>query len=131
MNSQTLNTVTPLSTGAATFPVSLGNIVGTLAFVLVLIVAVAWILRRSGVVSHVVKGNHILSVKHSQSIGTRERLVVVEIDNKWLLLGVTQENITRLMTMDKQESPASTPLASGFHTALLNCIKPRTGGSQQ
>lgn len=130
MNTGTLNTVAPHTTAAATFPISMGNIVGSLALVLVMIVAVAWILRRTGVVSRVAKGHNLLAVKHSQSIGSRERLVVVEVDDKWLLLGVTQQSITPLMTMEKQESSTAMPVVSDFQASLLRCFKQRAARSQ-
>ena len=38
MNTGTLNTVAPHTTEAATFPISMGNIVGSLALVLVMLV---------------------------------------------------------------------------------------------
>lgn len=132
MNTRTLNTVAPVATEKAIVPISMGNIVGALALVLLLIVAVAWVLRRTGIASRVSKGgNHILSVKQTLAIGTRERLVVVEVDDKWLLLGVTQENITHLLTTDKKEEDAATPLTTGFQASLLNCIRQRAAGSQQ
>ncbi|APG19343.1 MULTISPECIES: flagellar biosynthetic protein FliO [Kosakonia] len=130
MNTGTLNTVAPHTTEAATFPISMGNIVGSLALVLVMIVAVAWILRRTGVVSRVAKGHNLLAVKHSQSIGSRERLVVVEVDDKWLLLGVTQQSITPLMTMEKQECSTAMPVVSDFQASLLRCFKQRAARSQ-
>lgn len=130
MNTGTLNTVATHTTEAATFPISMGNIVGSLALVLVMIVAVAWILRRTGVVSRVAKGHNLLAVKHSQSIGSRERLVVVEVDDKWLLLGVTQQSITPLMTMEKQECSTAMPVVSDFQASLLRCFKQRAARSQ-
>ncbi|WLI76308.1 flagellar biosynthetic protein FliO [Kosakonia sp. H02] len=134
MNTQSLNTVQPVSGGPAMAPVSMSNIVGALALVLLMIVAVAWVFRRTGVATRMVKGNSILSVKHTQSIGARERLVVVEVDDKWLLLGVTQDNITNLMTMEKKaelESVKPAPFISSFQAALVNCIAQRKGESKK
>ncbi|MDZ7323030.1 flagellar biosynthetic protein FliO [Kosakonia sacchari] len=125
MNTPTINTVQPVAGGPAVAPVSIGNVVGALALVLLLIVAMAWICRRTGVASRMVKGNSILSVKHTQSLGARQRLVVVEVDDKWLLLGVTQENITNLMTMEKKadaEPVQTAPFAASFQAALVNRI---------
>ncbi|XTZ39352.1 flagellar biosynthetic protein FliO [Salmonella enterica] len=134
MNTQTLNTVQPIAAGSDSAPVSMINMGGALALILLLIVAMAWVFRRTGIASRIVKGNNILSIKHTQAIGTRERLVVVEIDDKWLLLGVTPEKITNLMTMDKQECVENTepaPLASSFQAALINCITQRKGASKK
>lgn len=133
MNTQSLNAVQPVAAGPAMAPVGIGNIIGALALVILLMVAIAWIARRTGVTTRMVKGHNILSVKHTQSIGARERLVVVEVDDKWLLLGVTQDNITNLMTMEKRADveaikPAS--LIPTFQSALVNCIARRKGESK-
>lgn len=124
MTTQTLHTAQPVATGPETAPVSFVNMGAGLGLVLLMIVGAAWLLRRTGVASRIVKGNGLVSVKHTQSIGPRERLMVVEVDDKWLLLGVTQQNISCLMTMEKKESvetPAVTPPQfATFQTMLRN-----------
>jgi len=133
MNTQSLNAVQPVSAAPAMAPVGTGNIIGALALVILLMAAIAWIARRSGVATRMVKGHNILCVKHTQSIGARERLVVVEVDDKWLLLGVTQDNITNLMTMEKRADVEDVKAASflpTFQSALVNCIARRKGESK-
>ena len=47
------------------------------------------------------------------SVGTRERVVVVEVGETWLVLGVTAQNISTLHSMPKGEMPAAgTPVAN-------------------
>ncbi|MGP3590957.1 flagellar biosynthetic protein FliO [Vagococcus sp. WN89Y] len=136
MTTQTLHTAQPVATGPETAPISYVNMGAALGLVLLLIVAAAWVLRRTGVASRIVKGNGLVSVKHTQAIGARERLMVVEVDDKWLLLGVTQQNISCLMTMDKKESaePAAMtppPFATSFQTALRKCLTQRKNESKK
>lgn len=51
-------------------------------------------------------GDQSLDVVASQSLGPRERVVVVEIDDTWLVLGVTSNNVNTLHTMPARERPA-------------------------
>jgi len=136
MTTQTLHTTQPVATGPETAPISFVNMGAALGLVLLIIVGAAWLLRRTGVASRIVKGSGMISVKHTQSIGARERLVVVEVDDKWLLLGVTQQNISHLLTMDKKESVEAEavtppPFAANFQAALRKCITQRKGESKK
>lgn len=136
MTTQILHTAQPVATGPETAPISFVNMGAALGLVLLLIVAAAWVLRRTGVASRIVKGNGLISVKHTQSIGARERLMVVEVDDKWLLLGVTQQNISCLMTMEKKENVETAavtppPFATTFQAALRKCITQRKNESKK
>jgi len=51
-------------------------------------------------------------------IGQRERLVVVEAGERWLILGVTPSTINRVGTLPKGELPP-TAAAGGSFAALL------------
>lgn len=98
---------------------------GALVLVLMLILAIAWLVRRSGWVSPLTKGKNILTVRHSQSLGQRERVVVVEVDDRWLLLGVTPGTITFLTEMDKKAGSteeATRPSAGCFQQALMKAM---------
>jgi flagellar protein FliO/FliZ len=56
------------------------------------------------------------------ALGPRERLVVVEAGERWLLLGVTAASINRVGTLPKGELPA-TPTASAFSALLARVNK--------
>ncbi len=42
------------------------------------------------------------------NIGNRERIMVVEVADQWLVLGVTAQQINTLSSMPKQELPTTT-----------------------
>ena len=83
-----------------------------LSLVLILggFVAVAWLARRylPGM-----GAQGAVKVVGTTPVGTRERVVVVEVDDTWLLLGVGGGNVRLLHTLprpaDRATSPAGTP----------------------
>jgi flagellar protein FliO/FliZ len=62
-----------------------------------------WLLRRTGF-NRTLSGVK-MKVVGGLSIGSRERVMVVEIGEHWLILGVTPNQINTLATMPKQELP--------------------------
>lgn len=84
---------------------------GGLVAVLFIFVISAWLFKRFQLFSRKIKGgNEILSIKHNQMLGQHGRLVVVEFNNQWLLLGVSSDNINCLSTMDKPADDISAPI---------------------
>lgn len=87
-----------------------------LGLVLALIPASMWLLRRLGA------GNNApgagMKVISQLTLGPRERLVVVEAGDRWLLLGVTTSSINRVGTLAKGELPVSLPPVQGFAQLL-------------
>ncbi len=136
MNSQT-KTIAPSSyssVDAGTPGSVLFNVGGALALVLLFIALITWIARRAGFRPQGQKASALLTIKCSQSLGQRERMVIVEVQDKWLLLGVTPANITCLATFDKQsgaEDISPSPLAGDFQSVMLNMLKKRKSGSEQ
>ena len=87
------------------------QIAGALLFVLFLMFIAAWLLKRFGPVA---AGNKIVvKVVGGVSIGNRERVLVVEIDDQWLILGVTPNNINHLGSMPKKDMPQHSDPATG------------------
>ncbi|WP_435927708.1 flagellar biosynthetic protein FliO [Dryocola sp. BD613] len=110
------------------------NVGGALALVLLFIAAIAWVARRAGFRQQGRKASALLTIKCSQSLGQRERVIIVEVQDKWLLLGVTPANITCLATFDKQsgaEEISHSPLAGDFQSVMLNMLKKRKPESGQ
>lgn len=84
-----------------------------LVFVLGLIVATGWVTRRFGLARG--GSNALLQVVSSASVGTRERVVVVEVGDAWLVVGVAPGSVNALMTLPKGQAPAAgAPPASGL-----------------
>src|SRR5512139_2218263 len=83
---------TPMGEGIGLAP--LAEVAGALAVVVLLILAIAWALRRVQGVG--VAGGGRMKVVAGLPVGPRERVLVVDVAGKQLLLGVTATQITRL-----------------------------------
>ncbi|WP_347558288.1 flagellar biosynthetic protein FliO [Robbsia sp. KACC 23696] len=69
-----------------------------LAVVIALVFACGWVARRLGLKPSMRRGG-IVKVIGSAALGARERVVVVEVRDTWLVLGVAAGNVRRLHTM--------------------------------
>lgn len=110
------------STSGSIFTMLLG-----LCVVLGIMAGIAWLVKRSGLTN--INSRHGLQMKvvGGISIGTRERVIVVEVDNQWLVLGVTPSNINTLTTLPKQELKESDVVTNtpSFSTWLKQTIEKR------
>ena len=91
-----------------------------LAVVIGLIFLLAWVARRFGLQP---PGNtRLLKVVSSAMVGQRERVVVVEIGDAWLVLGVAGGQVRTLHTMPAGQLPAasSAPLAAFTGTSAFS-----------
>lgn len=89
---------------------SLLPMVLVLLFVLALIPISMWLLKRLGAGNAGATAG--MKVVAQLPLGPRERLVVVEAGERWLLLGVTAASIQRVGTLPKGELPMATPPAA-------------------
>jgi flagellar protein FliO/FliZ len=87
-----------MAEGVSTFSAAMQALMG-LALVVGLIVVTAYVLKR--IQPGRFAASTILKPVASLSLGTRERVVVVEMGDEWLVLGVTAQNITTLHTTAK------------------------------
>ncbi|CFQ36143.1 flagellar biosynthetic protein FliO [Yersinia bercovieri] len=127
MNTQTIHSMSEATNSGSI----LATVGGSLILILMIITAIAWIARRTGLTPRLPKGNQILSVVSSYSLGQRERIVVVDIGDKRLLLGVTTSQISCLGTFDQFDDHAMTPeplLSGDFQSTLLGMLKKRKAG---
>jgi flagellar protein FliO/FliZ len=93
----------------------IAQIIFSLLLVLAAIVLVAWLLKRLNA-SKLGAGNQ-LKVLGGVAIGQRERIVLVEVSDTWLVVGVGPGQIRTLHTLHKQEfpdhaKPATTPVSA-------------------
>ncbi|GAB3671542.1 flagellar biosynthetic protein FliO [Salinisphaera aquimarina] len=104
---------------------TLGRTSVGLIVVIGIILLCAWLLKRfSGARGH---NAETLTVVASRGIGQRERVVVVEIEDKWLVLGVTPHSINTLHTLDAQPAPAAHDgHPPSFGTAFAHNLKQAT-----
>lgn len=98
----------PASTGAGLLQAGFGMVL-----VIGLIFLLAWLARRFGLQR--LGGAGVVKVVSSAPLGTRERVVVVEVAGTWLVLGVTPTQVNALHTLPAQAAPA--PAAPGGEPA--------------
>lgn len=102
------------------------QMMGGLLLVVAVIGCIAWLLKRFALIPTNATG--ILKIVAATGVGQRERVVVVEIDNTWLVLGVAPGRVNKLHTMDKPttdsiEKTQNDPPAEEFATQLNDSIK--------
>jgi flagellar protein FliO/FliZ len=112
---------------------SAGNLLQTilaLVFVLAILAALAWFMKRYG--PRAGGGSAHLRVVGALSLGGRERIMVVEVGDQWIVVGASPGRINALATMPKQEGveassvlAAHLPPASGFADWLKQTIDKR------
>lgn len=116
-------TVAPAATSVELSPVStLLQTVLAVAVVLGVILGLAWLARRVNPMA--LTGNPAsLRVVSGVMVGQRERVVVVEVQGKWLVLGVAAQSVNLLCTLDKPEDvPADVPVARGAFADKLRTL---------
>jgi flagellar protein FliO/FliZ len=92
----------------------LGQMLAGLAAVLVILVAFVWLLKRFSAAG---RGNHLMRVIGAAPVGPRERVVLLEIGDKIILLGVTPNNVRALHIFGRGElSPPPASAADGGET---------------
>lgn len=69
-----------------------------LLFVLGLLLLLAWVLKRAGFTAKQKRGG-FYKVLASSALGPREKIVLVEIGDTWLVLGMTSQSINTLHSM--------------------------------
>ncbi|MGG4607469.1 flagellar biosynthetic protein FliO [Providencia sp. Me31A] len=75
---------------------SLAQISGALGGIILLILAGAWLVKKLGFAPKKMGKEQILKVKSSCPLGGKERVVVIEVNDTCLVLGVTMQNISLL-----------------------------------
>ncbi|MGB1198206.1 MAG: flagellar biosynthetic protein FliO [Thalassotalea sp.] len=104
----------------------------SLLMVLALIVISAFILKKFNLTAKSVAGMKVIT---SLSLGPKERLVVVEVQNQQLLLGVSAQQITLLKTLEEPlstDSLATTANVTNFNNTLLSFLtKPSKNNDQK
>lgn len=100
---------------------------GKTSIALVLVIVVIWLcsllVKRLGNYTHTPAKK--VRVVSSTSVGQRERVVVVEIEQTWLVLGVGNGQVSKLHQMDtppEEKSQETTHDAAGFAHHLSKII---------
>ena len=97
-----------------------------LLVVLALLLGALWLLKRISMPRGPVAG--LLRVVAGVAVGARERVVILELGNSWLVLGVAPGQVTTLAEIPRQELPAAaTSRAAKDFPAWLKQIAERRG----
>lgn len=95
-----------------------------LALVLILLFAGLWLLKK--ITGGGIQANNLVRIVGATAIGARERIVVVEMGQTWLVLGVTPNSINTLAEMPRQAlPPGSAPNPADFAGWLRNTLNRR------
>jgi|SRR5690554_236804 len=109
---------------ATVSPVGAGTLVSVLLALLgiiALILGLAWFAKRAGASGWSRSGD--MKVVASLALGTRERLLLVDIANTQILLGVTAQNINTLHVFEQPVISSDNANRSDFSQKLLNIMK--------
>ncbi|MBG6219367.1 MULTISPECIES: flagellar biosynthetic protein FliO [unclassified Janthinobacterium] len=111
---------------------SLLQTIFALVFVLALLIGLAWFMKRYG--PKVMGGNNKMRVVSSLNLGGRERIVLVEVADQWIVVGASPGRINALATMARQEgelpqlaAAQNGPAAANFSEWLKQTIEKRNG----
>lgn len=104
---------------------SLIQVSGALTLIILVILLAAWLARRFGFApKH--SGNRELKVSSSISVGNRERVVIVDVEDARLVLGVTASQITHLHTLAPKavtETPSAPAQGADFQQIMKTLLK--------
>jgi flagellar protein FliO/FliZ len=98
--------ITPITGSNVSPSTGLLQIFLALAAVIGLMLLIAWLFKRIGPINSMNKVP--MKIIGGLNIGNRERIMVVEVADQWLVLGVTAQQINTLSSMPKQELPTTT-----------------------
>lgn len=96
VNAQETSVATPILANQGTYLVQV--FVG-LIFVIGLIFSMGWLLKRMG--QGTIGGGQHLKVLASLSLGTREKIALIQVGDQQLLLGITPNAINNLQTFEE------------------------------
>ena len=115
---------------AAPAPGSLLQTILALVLVLGLLLGLAWFMKRYGPRAMGASAN--VKLVGALNIGGRERIMVVEVGNQWIVVGASPGRVNALATMPRQEGVEQqaslaphVPAAGSFGDWLKNTIDKR------
>lgn len=102
-------------------PADVMNMGASLLLILLAIVAVGWLFRRmQGMNSH---GGEVIKILATQPLGPKERILLVEVAGKQLVIGMTPSRIQTLYVPETSieggfQAPATASFADRLRTAV-------------
>lgn len=98
---------------------SVGRLLFGLIVVLGLLLLCAWLIRRGGMTGQ----SGLIKIVSQCAVGTRERVVLVQIGEQQLLIGVTPQQISLLHTLTEPVVAAAVPAGNKFAEQLALLMK--------
>lgn len=111
-------TAAPISTSGAAY---IGQVLFGLMGVLLLILGLAWLLKRFG--QGAMLGSQHMKILATMPLGTRERLLLVDVAGQQILLGVSAGRITNLHSFDEPVIQGDNPAYSDFAAKLREIMQ--------
>ncbi|VAW45365.1 hypothetical protein MNBD_GAMMA04-472 [hydrothermal vent metagenome] len=100
-----------------------GQIMLSLVLVLLIIFLAAWLLRRYSRFPGVADGN--LKVIGALSVGQRERILLLQVGQEQIVVGVTSSKITTLLQLEEPvKVKDNAPISSQFSKRLQEALSP-------
>lgn len=101
----------------------LGKTALALGLVLACVLLCGWVARRIG--ARPLTPGKLMRVVSSTSVGQREKVVIVEVQGKWLVLGVTAQQVSALSQMDAPpaEPESAAMIGDGFAERLAAALR--------
>lgn len=124
----TAPTAMPQLGNANSNPVGLLQVFLSLSLVLAVLIGCAWALKRFG--PQQITGGANLRIVGGLSLGGRERVVVLEVGEHWIVVGAAPGQVSALATLPKQDSMpdmSDTKLNPNFATWLKQMMEKRHG----
>lgn len=107
---------------AGTTNIDLAATLGSLVFVIALILFFAWLLKRMRVPGVVGGSGSAMSIVKQLPVGTKERIAVVQVGEEQFLIGITSQNINMLSKLEKPLEISESKLAP-FSAQLSQLMK--------
>lgn len=121
----------PIGSEAVPADTLLMTLTGFLVLVLLVVLALIWAWRRSGMMPRSARQAGSIHVVSTRSLGGRERLVMVETSGRRLLLGVTAGQITCLDAEDKPATTEDAAAETASFSGVLEAIRQRCSGEKK
>ncbi len=104
---------------------SMVKMITGLLLILGVIIAGTWMLKRFSIIPAISSGH--LKIVAATGVGQRERVVIVEIGETWLVLGVAPGQVTRLHTLEKSLLETADKALKRNASAFSNELDSRIG----
>jgi flagellar biosynthetic protein FliO len=121
VNQKTFSASSPIAPSPS---ISLLQTILGLIVIIGLILLSAWVMRK---ISPSMGSNSLLKVISATSVGPREKVVIVEIEEQWLVVGVTSSQVNLLKKLPKGVLPSLGNVNNSSFVSKLKEVMKRNG----